>query len=120
MNSFCLNSQIMSPAVGMPAEADAPAPRNHVRFQLRMENRRAKSSAPISGMGCCGSGFPCAVIVITTLVLWWLLLYPNEKLDGSTLAKKEACVGAVSNSDLLCRNSAEDRLLLGFASAAGH
>ncbi len=33
----------------MPAEADAPAPRNHIQLAERRENRRAKSSAPISG-----------------------------------------------------------------------
>jgi hypothetical protein len=36
--------QIMSQAVGMPAEADTPAPRNHMSWPTRIEKRRAKSS----------------------------------------------------------------------------
>src|SRR5579863_1329942 len=47
-NRRCLNSQIMSPAVGMPAAAEAPAPSSHMRVFVRSEKRRAKSSAPIS------------------------------------------------------------------------
>src|SRR5712692_6558377 len=49
MNSCCLNSHTMSKAVGIPAEADAPAPSNHIRFPARNEKRRTKSSTPISG-----------------------------------------------------------------------
>jgi hypothetical protein len=37
----------MSQAVGMPAEAEAPAPRSHIIFPRRIENRRAKSSGAI-------------------------------------------------------------------------
>jgi len=40
----------MSHAVGMPAEADAPAPRNHIVPAARNANRLAKSSALIVGI----------------------------------------------------------------------
>ena len=46
----CLNSQIMSPAVGIPADAEAPAPTAATSgCWTESEKRRAKSSAPISG-----------------------------------------------------------------------
>ena len=38
MYNVRLKSQIMSMAVGRPAEADAPAPRNHIKFFPRSEN----------------------------------------------------------------------------------
>jgi Transposase len=46
-NSSCLNFQTMSLAVGIPADADAPAPSNHMRFDARSEKRQLKSSASI-------------------------------------------------------------------------
>src|SRR5690349_5670795 len=58
----CLNSQIMSPAVGMPAAADAPAPRNHINLGPRSENRRAKSSGSIVGSSEAASVTRCSSV----------------------------------------------------------
>src|ERR1700730_17086606 len=38
MKSCCLNSQTMSNAVGIPAAAEAPAPRNHMRLAAHFED----------------------------------------------------------------------------------
>src|SRR3546814_16938641 len=39
-----LKRQIMSQAVGKPADAETPAPKNHINWPGRIENRRTKSS----------------------------------------------------------------------------
>src|SRR3546814_4911370 len=39
-----LKRQIMSQAVGKPADAETPAPKNHINWPGRIENRRTKRS----------------------------------------------------------------------------